>query len=144
MLKKTFAILLLLTANTAVFAEHCGQLNILVFNDTHKPCHLKSQNFISGSLESGSPIPSQLAAKTQAAPFTIRQNFYGPKLILTYQCGKNAQITFESSQSACYFSSGAVSANIKDRLNLSAYSHAQDGSYIQSKAGLLSWVIEKR
>ena len=144
MKKKLLMGLVSLALSSTLYAENCGQLTVLLQNDTNQPCYLTAQEFVSGFLDSGNPIPSQIDAHTQALPFVISQSIFGPRLNLTFQCGQDSQITFESSQTSCYFGDGTVAGQVLDSFNMAAYSKAQHSSYQNSTAGKISWVLSQQ
>jgi hypothetical protein len=119
----------------------CAYLSVMISNNTDSNCELTSKNVLHGNMSSGTQVPLLIQAHTSTHPFSMRQTTYGPDIVLTYQCGPEAQITFESQQNVCYFTAGTITGTVYAHQQLTADYTKEEGSAWWGRHGAISWKL---
>lgn len=145
----TFALLTLLSqyatakALAPSFSDNndCAYLSVMISNNTANNCELTQKTLVHGNMSSSSQVPLLISAYSSSNPFSLRQTLYGPDIILTYQCGPDTRITFESQQNVCYFSAGAINGTIHSHIGIHAEYTKEEGSAWWGRHGSISWKL---
>lgn len=149
-MKNTFSLLLLTSllscpsfANQTLgdFSENndCAYLSVMISNNTEHNCELTAKNVVHGNMSSSSQVPELIPAHSSSHPFSLRQTTYGPDIVVTYQCGDETRVTFESQQNVCYFSAGTITGTVYSHLGMNASYTKEEGSAWWGRHGSISW-----
>lgn len=85
--------------STTAFAGDPSEMHVQISNDTGINCQLTNQVLRHGNLESA---PPQGIMANDSKFFDMEQVFFGPDIILSYQCGSGS-ISFEVQQDSAIF-----------------------------------------
>lgn len=121
--------------------NNCGFLSLAISNNNPSACTLVRKELRHGNMSSGTLVPGLIPAGGTSYPFEIAQTFFGPDLILTYQCGEDREVTFESQQNMCLFVAGNITGMVHSAYNMSAAFASENGSYWWSSHGFISWTL---
>ena len=122
--------------------NNCGNLNIMITNLTGEPCTLLSNYLFHGYYSFTSSVPAFIPSGTIAGPVFLEQGFFGPELELTYSCGPNRLVTFNSKQNYCFLWAGEVYGEVKYTQNIGADYQAMNGNWFWSQHGNINWRLE--
>lgn len=117
----------------------CGHFHLQIANLTKSACILTSQKVVHGNLISSPPTSIM---PNDSKVFDMEQTYYGPSVILSYQCGEE-NITFKSQQNYCYLHAGNITGEVLDPqpvVNKISYKSVT-GSYYWEKPGNINWEI---
>ncbi|MDF1757593.1 MAG: hypothetical protein P1U74_04790 [Legionellaceae bacterium] len=144
-MRRVFFLVFLFFTSTYVLADDtpndCAFLSIMISNKTKEVCELVDKEVKSGQFSSSTQAPALIPPGTSAYPFEMRQVFYGPDVVLTYECGEGNVVTFESHQYLCVLKHGSLATKVLYSQNLHAKSRKDIGSYLWSKHGSINWTI---
>lgn len=129
------------TASADITTNDCRKLQVTITNHGPENCLLVRKDIAGGNLSSAMEVPAEINANEGAFPFEMIQNEAGPRVVLTYQCGKGREITFESQQGMCYFTSGNVYGSVLDSKNMMFSFTAQSGSFLLNQPGTIDWTL---
>lgn len=136
---------ILFGSSTAAIADedfnNCGFLSLMISNSTTETCQLIKKDVKYGKISSSTQVPVLIAPGHSSFPFEMRQLYYGPALILTYQCGNDHTITFESQQDYCYWSAGNINGIVYSVENMSATHQKDMGSALWNRHGTINWTF---
>lgn len=122
--------------------NHCGELNVSIANFTNSACTLISSNLKHGYYKYTSSVPTFIPAGTTASPIFLEQSLIGPELELTYACGEDKMIRFNSQQNLCFMASGDVNALVSLSRNAVVDYQIIRGSWLWSQHGTISWRLQ--
>ncbi len=125
----------------ATHAMSCAYLNIILSNTTSNACKLVKEDLKRGSYALFTSAPTYLRADS-SWQIVLQQSFYGPNLSLTYSCGDDKEITFNSQQDFCFLAAGDVTAQVLDSKNMTAMPNTTPGSYLLGQPGSINWRLE--
>lgn len=147
-MRKSFLIIfcsLSLSASSAFALSseiECVNLWVMISNNTANKCTLQHSDLRHGYLRESTPIPKEIAAGHTSYPIELSQStFYGPTLVLTYQCGEGKEISFESHQDVCFNSPGHITGTIYNAKNMSASFVSENGSMSANRFGTINWIL---
>ncbi len=135
---------ILVTSSTAAIAEddsNCGSLSLMISNNTTETCQLIQKDVKYGKISSSTQVPVLISPGNSSFPFEMQQLFYGPAIVLTYQCGNDHTITFESQQDYCFFSAGNINATVYSAQSMSAKYQKDTGSSFWDRHGTINWTL---
>lgn len=123
------------------YANHCHELHLTIKNETGVACHLVDTGLKHGHFIDGTNAPQDVIAHQESAPVSLEQaTFFGPDLVLTYNCG-GRMVSLESQQNLCLIYGGNVTANVLTHDDLTVDSERQTGSFIWGTHGEIWWTI---
>jgi hypothetical protein len=144
-MKKYVSFFVFLIATSASLAStppnNCVYFSVMINNDTDSTCQLIAKQVNGGVMSSGTQVPVLIRPGDSSYPFEMRQVFYGPDIILTYECGQGRVITFQSHQGLCVMDPGTVTGTILSSSNLNAKCVKDRGSYIWDQHGAINWTL---
>lgn len=120
--------------------DSCAYLSIVMTNNGPETCYLTNANIKYGRLSRSSSIPTEIPPGASTPPFEMRQTFFSPDLALTYQCGQEQQITVESTQNYCLFSSGRIHGYAYNSYRMGAEYTKDEGS-VWGRHGEITWYL---
>jgi hypothetical protein len=122
--------------------NNCVYLSVQISNNTNANCLLIDKQVMHGRMSANTQAPVLIQAGDSAYPFEMRQQIYGPDIVLTYECGEGNQISFESQQDFCILKAGEISGNVLyTTTNLAAKSTKDRGSYLWNRHGAINWLL---
>jgi len=139
------SVLLSITTSLAYAASDnnkCGILNINITNLTNSACTLVNSNLKHGYYKYTSSVPTFIPAGSTASPIFLEQSVVGPELELTYSCGDDKLVTFNSKQNLCFMAAGDVYGRVLLSRNASVDYQAAKGSWFWSQHGAISWQLQ--
>lgn len=117
----------------AAFADgNPGEMHVQISNDTGVNCQLSNQILRHGKLESS---PPQGIMPGDSKFFDMEQIFFGPDIILSYQCGTGS-ISFEVQQDSAIFIGHTPSVKVISSNGISLVSNSQSASVFWDIRGI--------
>ncbi|MDP3705862.1 MAG: hypothetical protein Q8R24_08125 [Legionellaceae bacterium] len=138
-----FFLVMIFAASAAMASapNNCAFFSVMINNNTENTCQLIEKQVIQGTMSSSTQVPVLIPSGTSSYPFEMKQVFYGPDIILTYECGQGRVITFESHQGLCVMDSGSITGSILSSSNLKARCVRDRGSYLWNQHGAINWTL---
>jgi hypothetical protein len=118
--------------------DYTGYLNITITNASPNLCKLINYSVIHGGLYFASSIPEYIPPYTSANPIIIIGDFFPEEVELSYSCGENKSISFNSKMINHYFTKNELSGQIISANNMTADYQAAL-SLIDSRVGHIRW-----
>jgi hypothetical protein len=116
--------------------------HIQISNQTSSACILTEQDVEGGLLDT--PPPTSILPE-DSQRFDMHQAFYGPSIILSYQCGTE-MIRFISRQGLSILGAGSITGEVltPKTNNIDATYEAIQGSAMWNTTGSINWSIKTR
>jgi hypothetical protein len=121
--------------------NRCQFLSLMISNNTKETCRLIDRELKHGKMSSSTQVPALIMPGNSSYPFEMMQLFYGPDIVLTYECGAGNVVTFESIQRLCVLKHGPIYGSVLYSQNLHAKQTKEPGSYIWGQHGSINWTI---
>jgi hypothetical protein len=141
-------LLISLSISIAIFGnsyalDSCGNFYIQISNQTSSTCKCTNNTLINGIRDSISSVPLSILPKDFKEFNIIQGRYYGPDLILSYQCGSET-ISFRSQQNLCIMKAGHITGAILNPrpASLTASYKTFEGSWLHDLAGRIIWTIK--
>jgi hypothetical protein len=140
-MKRLFILLGLSLIASGAFAAGCGELGIVVKNDSNHNCVLKNKIIYYGTLTE-STVPTNIPAQSTSQVFYGSQDDVGVGILLTYKCDDEL-VRFYSWQNYCGFPVGAgtLGGSASEESTLSLSYQTQQGGYLFGRPGQVTWRI---
>lgn len=138
----------LLMSGVAISLAHasningCENLSVMITNTSINGCSLVNSSLKHGFYKHTSSVPLFIPSGTTAGPIFLQQSLFGPELELTYSCGDNKLVTFNSKQDYCLLSAGNVYGQIKYAQNTGVDYQAINGSWLRNQYGSITWRLQ--
>lgn len=119
----------------------CVFLNMKIQNNTHSTCHLIELKLVSGTIQAINDLPLVIPKGQISDKFVVSEGEWGPlDLILTYECGENKIVKFESQKNLCRHNA-TVDGTALFSYNLDAQFDASNGLYWDNKPAFITWTL---
>jgi len=141
-MKKLFLSLLSLCPLLAWAGDYpCIYLNMRIKNQTQSTCHLIGLELLSGIVRTINDIPLVISEGEISNRFVVTESTFNPlDLVLTYECGANKIVRFESQKGLCR-QHATVDGTVLVSTNLDAKFEASNGLYWDNKPGTITWTL---
>lgn len=118
--------------SSAALAGDPAEMHVQIDNNTGINCQLTNQILRHGNLESS---PPQGIMANDSKAFDMEQVFFGPDIILSYQCGSGS-ISFEVQQDSAIFMGHTPTVKVISSNGISLVANNQSASVFWGSRGI--------